>query len=88
MIDPDGALRLAAAVARQWLLEQPDELPVVARWLGVEEHQLRRPRRAEHPGDGVTTCRHCGATLPMNLGGVRRRIWCSDRCRRRHSRTR
>lgn len=45
-IDPDGALRLAAAIARQWIREQPDELPAVAAWLGIETDELRRRRRS------------------------------------------
>ena len=86
-IDPDGALLLAAAIARQWIREQPDETHVVARWLGVDEHQLRRrTTRVEHPGDGINTCRHCGAHLPVKFGGGRHRIWCSDRCRNRANR--
>lgn len=88
-IDPDGALLLAAAIARQWIREQPDELPVVAAWLGLDVHQLRRPApRAEQAGDGVLTCRRCGAPLPVKFGGGRHRIWCGDRCRRRHDKTR
>lgn len=88
-IDPDGALLLAAAIAKQWIAEQPDELHVVAAWLGLDTHQLRRPApRVEHPGDGVTTCRHCGAPLPAKFGGGRHRIYCGDRCRRRYQVTR
>jgi hypothetical protein len=83
-IDPDGVMALAAAIARQWIHEQPDELHVVAAWLGLDTHQLRRTARAEHPGDGVATCRQCGARLPMKLGGGRRREYCGDRCRRRY----
>lgn len=84
-IDPDGALLLAAAIARQWMREQPAETHIVAAWLVLEPHQLRRqPPRAEQPGDGVTTCRHCGARLPVQDGGGRRRVYCGDRCRRRH----
>mgnify|MGYP003598702135 CR=1 FL=1 len=41
-IDPDGALLLAAAIARQWLREHPDELPVIAAWLGIDVDVLRR----------------------------------------------
>ena len=88
MIDPDGALALAAAIARQWIREQPDDIPVVAAWLGLDMHQLRRPARAEHPGDGVTTCRQCGAHLPAKFGGGRHRIYCGDRCRRRYDNSR
>lgn len=87
-IDPDGALLLAAAIARQWIREQPDELPTVAAWLGLDVHQLRRAPRAERPGDGMTTCRQCGARLPVKLGGGRHRIYCGDRCRRRHDKMR
>lgn len=85
-IDPDGAVALAAAIARQWIAEQPDETPIVAAWLGLETHQLRRQPCAEQPGDGVTTCRQCGAHLPVKFGGGRRRIWCSNRCRNRANR--
>ncbi len=87
-IDPDGALLLAAAVARQWIREQPDEVPVVAAWLGLDVHQLRRRARVEQAGDGVRTCRRCGARLPVQDGGGRRRVYCGDRCRRRHDKTR
>lgn len=83
-IDPDGALLLAAAIARQWIREQPDELPIVAAWLGLEAHQLRRRACDEQAGDGVLTCRQCGARLPVKLGGGRRRVYCGDRCRRRY----
>lgn len=84
-IDPDGALLLAAAIARQWISEQPDEAPLVAAWLGLDAHQLRRTQapRVAQAGDGITTCRHCGAPLPVKFGGGRHRIWCNDRCRRR-----
>lgn len=88
-IDPDGALLLAAAIARQWLAEAPAELHLVAAWLGLEPHQMRRttqPPRGEHPGDGVTTCRQCGANLPVRYGGGRRREYCADRCRLRYKR--
>lgn len=83
-IDPDGALALAGAIARQWIAEQPDEAHIVAAWLGLETHQLRRQPCAEQPGDGVLTCRQCGARLPVKLGGGRRRVYCGDRCRRRY----
>lgn len=87
-IDPDGALLLAAAIARQWIREEPHELPTVAAWLGIDAHQLRRPApRAVQAGDGINTCRRCGAPLPVKFGGGRHRIWCSERCRRRASRT-
>lgn len=90
-IDPDGAMRLAAAIARQWIRELPDELPMVAAWLGLDPHQLRRTHtsRDERPGDGVTTCRQCGAYLyaarPRGLRG-RERQFCDDRCRNRYQR--
>lgn len=83
-IDPDGALLLAAAIARQWIRDEPQDLATVADWLGIDVHQLRRPApRGAQAGDGVTTCRGCGAPLPVKFGGGRHRIWCSDRCRRR-----
>lgn len=85
-IDPDGALLLAAAIARQWIREQPDDLPHVAAWLGIDAHQLRRTVRAVQAGDGITTCRHCGAPLPVKFGGGRHRIWCSEQCRHRANR--
>ncbi|HNU05998.1 MAG TPA: hypothetical protein PKL67_17815, partial [Anaerolineae bacterium] len=62
-IDPDAALRLTAAIARQWLREQPDDIDLVADWLGLEPDQLRRPIRAARPA------RHKGKrrTPPMLL---------------------
>mgnify|MGYP003376369214 CR=1 FL=1 len=93
-IDPDGALLLAAAIARQWIREEPHELPTVAAWLGIDVHQLRRrPPRDAHPprgvqaGDGVTTCRHCGASLHGRPRGERgpARQFCNSSCRGRHS---
>lgn len=86
-IDLDGALLLAAAIARQWMRELPDELPMIASWLNLDPHQLRRTHRAERPGDGVTTCLYCGAYLPEYHGrrGYRGR-YCNASCRKRHKR--
>lgn len=78
MIDPDGALNLAGAIARQWLKDRPDEYVLVALWLGLDPRQLRPARPAG--GDGVTTCRTCGARLPEQTRGGRRRVFCSKSC--------
>lgn len=88
-IDDDGALRLVGAIARQWIKEQPDEIPLVATWLHLEEHQLRRKQaRAEQAGNGVTHCRQCGRPLPVRYDDRGRRMYCSKRCCDRSSRAR
>lgn len=89
-IDPDGALRLAAAIARQWIRDEPQALPTVAAWLGIEADVLRRrlyPPAARRAPEGWPTCPACGAPLPEHNNGTRgrKRLWCSDRCRQRAS---
>ena len=83
-LDVDDALILAAAVARQWLREAPEELPIVAHWLDVDPKQLRQRMApaSGQPGDGRHTCAGCGALLPPQEGAGRRRKWCSEDCRR------
>ena len=88
-IDDDGALRLAAAIARQWIREQPNELPTVAAWLGIETDMLRQrfhPPAARRARAGWPACRGCGAPLPEQVGGGKKRQWCSEGCRRQANR--
>lgn len=80
-INSDGALLLAGAIARQWIREEPQELPAVAAWLGLEADVLRRGLRIQPTPHTDGTCRNCGAPLPAERSHARiRRIYCSQRC--------
>ena len=85
-IQDDGALRLLAAIIRRWLLDEPQELPAVATWLGMPPDVLRRRVLPPAARPGWPACPGCGAELPLQIGGGRRRIWCSERCRLRYNR--
>jgi hypothetical protein len=88
-IDETGALRLAAAIARQWIREQPDELPAIARWLDLDPDDLRRrmrPPATKRPSGNWPTCAGCGAPLPDFQRVGRPRRWCSEACRYRATR--
>lgn len=92
-LDDDGAVCLAAAVARQWIRDLPGEVPVVADWLGLEPDELRRrlnpkPRRPPNGWSATAVCRGCGAPLPERSGPGRQRLWCSEACRWRAYRAR
>lgn len=84
----DGYLRLAGAVARQWLADAPHELPTVATWLGVDACHLLRglglatvPPAPPPPPD--VFCHQCGAALARVDRGPQRQ-YCDD-CRRQRA---
>ena len=78
MIDNDGALRLAGAIARQWLQDEPSELPHVARWLGLDPGALRR-------GLGLGNCEECGGALVQRAAGPARRFCSACAAKRRNA---
>jgi hypothetical protein len=86
----DGYLQLAGAVARQWLAELPHELPVVSRWLGIDEGRLLRglglatvpPAPPPPPPLPELYCQQCGAPVARRRGLPRQ--FCDD-CRRQRA---
>lgn len=87
VLDFDDAVRLLAAVARQWMDDaQRDEheQALLAQWLGVTPEALCRRLEPQRPKPSAwPRCPGCGAPLPEHNHGTRgrRRVWCSERCR-------
>ena len=95
MLDFDGALDLLKAIGLQWAKDarkNPDELPGLAAWLEMEQHEARRWLHGGHPvtpaASGQRACPACGAALPQHNASERgtgqKRLYCNERCRLRH----
>ena len=95
MLDYDGALDLLKAISTQWAKDarkNADELPGLAAWLEMEQHEARRWLHDNRPitpaAHGQPACPTCGAALPQHnaseRGAGRKRLYCSNRCRLRY----
>lgn len=94
-LDFEGALDLLGAIGAQWAKDarrDPDELPKLADWLGLELSEVGRRlagRPALAPVSGLwRTCPACGQVLPEHNAGEsgagRLRLYCDDKCRHRY----
>lgn len=97
-LDFDGALALLGAVVRQWLKDcrTAEDLAELAGFLGLQSSELARrldgrPALTVPDGARWRSCPACGQVLPdhnqSESGMGRRRLWCSERCRRKAART-
>ena len=74
MLDYDGALDLLKAISTQWAKDarkNPDELPGLADWLEMEQHEARRfpsipPVREARAASGYTVAIGAGCDTRRN----------------------